>query len=161
MANQGSVDGRKRLAYEESIRALTLQSSVLDDLRARTGILLTAASLTATFVGSRALDDGFTTWTRVALGFFLATGGFCLGVLWPRGDWNFAFDAQAILDGYVNTSDGATLDEMYVRFAEINQKNWKSNTEKIRWLFWSFRLAVLALVLQVPCWLAAIGNAHG
>ncbi|HSS32428.1 MAG TPA: hypothetical protein VLL27_04020 [Solirubrobacterales bacterium] len=72
-----------------------------------------------------------------------------------------AFNAQTILDGYVKTRDGATLDEMHVRFAEVNQENWKHNDQRIRWLFWSFRLAVLALVLQVPCWLAAIGNAHG
>ena len=35
------TDERKKLAYDESIRALGLQSVVLDDLRARTGILLT------------------------------------------------------------------------------------------------------------------------
>lgn len=154
------MDERKKLAYDESIRALSLQSVVLDDLRGRTGILLTAASLTATFVGSRALDDGFTTWTRLALGFFLATGGFCLGVLWPRGQWGFAFNAKTILEGYIHRSDGATIEEMYVTFAEINQSNWEANADRLKWLFWSFRLAVLALVLQVSCWLIAIGSAQ-
>ena len=154
------MDERKKLAYDESIRALSLQSVVLDDLRGRTGILLTAASLTATFIGSRALDDGFTTWTRLALGFFLATGGFCLGVLWPRGQWGFAFNAKTILDGYIKQSNGATIEEMYVAFAEINQSNWEANADRLKWLFWSFRLAVLALVLQVPCWLIAIGSAQ-
>jgi hypothetical protein len=154
------MDERKKLAYDESIRALSLQSVVLDDLRGRTGILLTAASLTATFIGSRALDDGFTTWTRLALGFFLATGGFCLGVLWPRGQWGFAFNAKTILEGYIQQSNGATIEEMYVAFAEINQSNWEANADRLKWLFWSFRLAVLALVLQVPCWLIAIGSAQ-
>jgi hypothetical protein len=152
-------DERKKLAYDESIRALDLQSVVLDDLRTRTGILLTAASLTATFVGSRALDNGFTTWTWIALAFFLASGGFCLGVLWPRGQWGFAFNANTILEGYVQRPAGASIDEMYVEFAKINQANWEANANRLKWLFWSFRLAVLALVLQVPCWLAAIGSA--
>ena len=154
------MDERKKLAYDESIRALSLQGVVLDDLRGRTGILLTAASLTATFIGSRALDHGFTTWTRLALAFFLASGGFCLGVLWPRGQWEFAFNAKTILEGYVQQQAGASIDEMYVAFAEINQANWEANRDRLKWLFWSFRLAVLALVLQVPCWLIAIGGAH-
>ena len=154
-------DPRKRLAFEESIRALTLQSAVLDDLRSRTGILLTATSLTATFVGSRALDGGFSTWTQVALGLFLMTGGFCLGVLWPTGDWGFTFDAKTILDGYVRHPCPATIDQMHVEFAEINQENWQKIDDTLEWLFWSFRLGVLALVLQVPCWLMAIGTANG
>jgi hypothetical protein len=154
-------DSRKRLAFEESVRALAHQSGVLDDLRSRTGILLSAASLTATFVGSRALDGGFSIWTRIALGLFMTTGAFCLGVLWPRGNWGFTFNATTIVDGYVRHPEPATIDEMHVEFAEINQENWETNKERLRWLFWSFRLAVLALVLQVPCWLMAIGNSHG
>lgn len=156
-----SEDPRKRLAFEESIRALTHQSGVLDDLRSRTGILLTAASLTATFIGSRALDGGFSAWTQVALGLFLMSGAFCLGILWPRGNWGFTFNAQTILDGYVRHPGPATIDQMHVEFAEINHENWETNKERLRWLFWSFRLGVLALVLQVPCWLMAIGTANG
>jgi hypothetical protein len=154
-------DPRKRLAFEESIRALTLQSAVLDDLRSRTGILLTAASLTATFVGSRALDEGFSAWTLVALALFLATGGFCLRVLWPSENWQFSFNARTILDGYVREPDSASLNKMLVEFAEFNQENWDANNEKLSRLFRSFRLAVLALVLQVLCWLMAIGMTHG
>jgi len=154
-------DQRKRLAFDESVRALTLQSSVLDDLRARTGILLTAISLTATFVGSRALDDGFSTWTEIAICLFLASAGFCLGILWPRGDWGFSLNASAVLDKYVRERDSASLDRMLEEIADVNQTNWQTNAERLKWLFWCFRLAVLALVLQVPCWLMAIGTAHG
>jgi hypothetical protein len=158
---QETADPRKRLAFDESVRALNLQSSVLDDLRARTGILLSATSLTATFVGARALDEGFATWSCIALGFFVATGGFCLGVLWPRGEWGFTFNAKTIIDGYVSSKEPATLDEMHVEFAQINQENWRTNDERLKWLFWSFRLAVLTLVLQVPCWLVAIAESNG
>jgi len=89
------------------------------------------------------------------------TGGFCLGVLWPRGNWGFTFNANTILDGYVRYPGPATIDQMHVEFAEINQENWETNKERLRWLFWSFRFGVLALVLQVPCWLMAIGTANG
>jgi hypothetical protein len=154
-------DPRKKLAFDESIRSLTLQSSVLDDLRSRTGILLTAVSLTATFLGSKALQHGFTFWTEVGLGCFLVSGGFCLAVLWPSGSWNFVFNAKTILDDYVAGDDPADLDEMLVEFAERNQENWTENDVRLARLFWFFRLAVLALIGQLPCWLIAIGKAHG
>jgi hypothetical protein len=96
----------------------------------------------------------------LALGFFLACGAFCLGVLWPRGQWGFTFNVTTILEGYVQRQDGASLDQMWVEFAKINQNNWEANAERLKWLFWSFRFAVLALVLQVPCWLFAIAQAH-
>jgi hypothetical protein len=127
-------DKRKQLAFEESLRALDMQSEELNDLRGRTGILLTAASLTATFVGSRALDNGFDVWTAAAIGLFIATGGFCLGVLSPSGGWNFVFNATTILDGWIEASPEASLDEMHAEFARTNQQNWKSNDERLRWL---------------------------
>ena len=155
------IDPRKKLAYDESIRALNLQSSALDDLRSRTGILLTAVSLTATFLGSKALDGGFTPWSDAGLGSFVLSGLFCLAILWPTGGWSFVFDARTILSGYVEGPNSAPLDQIYVEFSRINQDNWKANAENLTRLFWYFRLAVLALIAQLPCWLIAIGILHG
>lgn len=47
-----SGDPRLKLVYEESVRGWSLQSSVLDELRNRTGILLAAASVSSAFLGS-------------------------------------------------------------------------------------------------------------
>src|SRR6186997_1437975 len=92
MANEAVGDARKKLAYDESVRSLTQQESVLDALRSRTGILLTAISITATFLGSRALDapGSISTWSWIAIGFFASAGAFALAVLWPRANWCFA-----------------------------------------------------------------------
>jgi hypothetical protein len=49
---------RARLAYEASLRALEHQQRILEGIRSRTGIVLGAASLTASFLGTRALNDG-------------------------------------------------------------------------------------------------------
>jgi hypothetical protein len=46
------------LGYELALRGLDHQESTLDDLRTRTGTLLTATALVATFLGARALDGG-------------------------------------------------------------------------------------------------------
>lgn len=153
-------DPRKKLAYEESIRSLEQQSSSLDDLRSRTGILLTALALSASFLGARALDiSGFSAWSWVAIGCFAAAGFFSLGVLWPSGDWHFTSKAGTILED-VELDDSITLDEMHGTYAKSNQGDWDDNSKKLGRLFWFFRLAVVALVLQVGFWLVALGNPH-
>jgi hypothetical protein len=42
------------LAYEQSVRAIEQQARMLDELRSRTGLLLTGASIVASFLGERA-----------------------------------------------------------------------------------------------------------
>ena len=157
----GSPDPRQALAFEESVRALTIQSSVLDGLRTRTGILLTAIALTASFLGSRALDlVGFSLWAWLAIGFFALAGGFALAVLWPREKgWTFTSSASTMLEGYVTGEDPATIDEMHAELGHYNQEAWEQNGVRLGRLFWFFRLSALALVVQVACWLAALGTA--
>jgi hypothetical protein len=154
-------DPRKKLAYEESIRALEQQSSVLDELRSRTGVLLAALSLSASFLGAQALkNSGFAGWSWAAVGTFAASGLLSLRVLWPGAGWKFTANAKTIIED-VNSGDPPTLDQMYETYAEDNQEVWADNSEKrLKPLFRCFRLAVLALVLQVAFWLLALGNPH-
>lgn len=59
------------LAYELSLRALERQERVLDELRGRTGVLLAASSLAASFLGARAADAGSGVLTFAALAAFV------------------------------------------------------------------------------------------
>lgn len=154
-------DPRKKLAYEESIRALEQQSSVLDELRSRTGVLLAALSLSASFLGAQALKNpGFTAWSWAAIGSFAASGLLSLRVLWPGTGWKFTSNAKTIIED-VNSDDPPTLDQMYETYAEDNQEVWEKNSQdRLKPLFRCFRFAVLALVLQVAFWLLALGNPH-
>lgn len=160
MGDEVVEDARKSLAYKESVRALGQQESVLDALRSRTGILLTAISITATFLGARALDapGGISTWSWVAIGFFAGAGGCALAVLWPRDDWRFAANPTRILDDYIEGDDPATLDEMHDELARHNRSDWERNAARLGKLFSLFRLAALLLVVQVGFWLIAIGS---
>jgi hypothetical protein len=150
-------DPRKKLAYEESIRALQLQSGALDDLRARTGILLAALALTATFLGSRVLDDsGLCTWSLLALLSFAASGIACLSVLWPSGDWHFTANARTIIED-IKSGESKDVDEMFEVYALSNQEDWETNKrDGLDPLVWRFRVAVLTLILQVGFWLVAL-----
>jgi len=46
----------EQLAHEAALRRLDKQEGVLDELRARTGILLAASSLAASFLGRQAFE---------------------------------------------------------------------------------------------------------
>jgi hypothetical protein len=155
------ADPRKKLAYDESVRSLQLQSGVLDDLRGRTGILLTALSLTATFLGARALDlGGFSKWSWAAIAFFGVSALCCLWILRPGGKWTFTTSATYILREYVDGSEPKTLDEVHVALAEDNQKSRDENNDALDNLYLIFTIAIVALVLQVGFWLAALGTSH-
>ena len=65
----------EELAYGESVRAIESQAGGLDELRTRTGVLLAAASIVASFLGAEALKAGD------AEG--LTAGA--LGAFWRRG----------------------------------------------------------------------------
>lgn len=51
------------VAYEEAVRALSEQQGVIDSFRSRAGLLLSAAAITTSFLGSQALDGENTHWT--------------------------------------------------------------------------------------------------
>jgi hypothetical protein len=78
------AEGLQRLAYELSLRALSQQEGVLNELRSRTGTLLAASSLVASFLGARAIGSGDYRWLTVfALIAFAVSVLACLYVLLP------------------------------------------------------------------------------
>jgi hypothetical protein len=117
--------------------------------------------LSASFLGARSLDlYGFISWNWAAIVAFAVSGAACLGILWPRGRWKFTSNAKTIIED-VEKGEFANVDEMYAFYARTNQADWEANSkDRLRWLFWCFRIAVLALILQVVFWLSALGTAH-
>lgn len=82
-----------QLAYELSLRARDQQEASLRELRARTGTLLAASSLTASFLGAPALAGGVTVPLVLALAAFVAAMVLCLVVVLPTPRLVFALDA--------------------------------------------------------------------
>jgi hypothetical protein len=67
----------EQLSYDLARGALAEQDRAIDELRARTGTLLAASSIVASFLGGRALDaHGFNWESIVALGCFGAAALF-------------------------------------------------------------------------------------
>jgi hypothetical protein len=74
-----------RIAYDEAVRALSQQQSMIDSLRTRAGLLLSAAAITTSFLGAQALNDGgpsVATW--LALAGFVGLSVASLAILWPH-----------------------------------------------------------------------------
>ncbi len=85
----------ERLAYELALRGLDKQEQVLSELRARTGILIAAAAVAVSFLGS----DAFAAETPMApavltLVSFLVSVGASIYVLIPKKNLTFSPDGD-------------------------------------------------------------------
>jgi hypothetical protein len=89
----------------EARRAIGVQVGALDELRARTGLLLAAASLSGSFLGAAAANSG------TDLGFiggaaviaFVLGVGSCIRVLWPKNKgWTFVNSPTQLIADWVD-----------------------------------------------------------
>src|SRR3954464_2349783 len=80
---------------ETAVRALAQQEAALEALRARTGTVLTAASVIASFLGGQAIArNGLTIWVGAALAAFSIVVVLSIGGLVPKRLY-FSIDAVA------------------------------------------------------------------
>lgn len=95
----------ENVILEEARRAIDFQASALDELRARTGILLAAAAVSGSFLGAATAraDVGFGFLGGVAVVAFVLGIAFCIVVLWPPGDdaWIFVNSPKQLINDWV------------------------------------------------------------
>ncbi len=145
------------LAYHAALRALDKQEDVLDELRARTGVLLAASSLGTSFLGRSALDDAPRAVVVLALAAFATTIAASVYILLPKKHtFFFSLSGTAILEELYEFRDDP--DEVRRRLTYDLQRFWERNDDAIQTLFWSFRIAAVALVVDIVLLLAAVSN---
>ena len=137
-----------QIAYETGLRALDKQERVLEELRARTGLLLAAASLAASLLGREAFVEASPAWlVVVALAAFVITLAASLYVLLPRRGFTFALGGPAVYEQlYVHRTD---LDEVHRILAYDVQRFWDENDARLQPVFFAFRIGVGALAVEV------------
>ena len=129
----------ERLAYEVSLKALERQENVIDELRSRTGTLLAASSLSASFLGARALDHPGGTWLGlIALGLFGVSVGSAVFVLLPRTRLILVLRGSEI---FTPDLGGQGLPETYRRLTYWIEAFLERNEPPIGRLFIFFRIA--------------------
>jgi hypothetical protein len=153
-----------RLAYEASVRAIDDQAKVLDDLRSRSGTLLAASALVASFLGSRALAAAngieVVSFNGLAVGAFVLLAVLALIILWP---FRFGSDLSAaevieIIDSRAD-NEPVTAAEAYRELALQLERTYDLNAVKARLMFWLLRAAILALVCEVAAWILVLWRA--
>jgi hypothetical protein len=141
----------EQLAYDLSLRSLSQQEGLLNEVRARTGVLLAATAIAISLLGGRALDDGERTVLNMA-GVALGVLSFLLSVyvLAPKGQFSFSPQGAEAYEHFV--AEGSGVREAQRVLAYWNREIWEGNQKVIDRMLGSFRWACLALVGSVLVW---------
>lgn len=153
----------EQLAYDEAKAAIDRQSTALDGLRSRAGILLAAVSLATSFFSGLVLrEDDLRTRVIVlagfAAGFALLASALCVAVLWPpRGEkakWYFNLSARGIL----RQLDASDVDEAtaYRELALRHEANYDRNETGLEHRFRLFRAACIMVGLEALAWFVSL-----
>lgn len=141
------TEGLEKLAYDEALRALDKQERLLEEMRARTGVLLAASSFAASFLGPQAfLHPNSKELALAALAAFVLTLGASLFILVPKRSLVFAAAGAEIYEGFYAIRNDMT--EVYRRLAHDLDTYWELNEGEMVWLGRAFALAAGALVVQ-------------
>jgi hypothetical protein len=148
----------ERLAYEAALRALDKQERLIEELRSRTGLLLAAASLAASFLGREAFaEDPKRGLAILALVAFLLAVGASVYVLLPKtGKFIFAMVGAGLYEGLYELRDD--LGEVYRRLAYDLDRFWDDNDVELQKLFRAFRLAAVGLSAEIVILIAMVSD---
>jgi hypothetical protein len=140
------------LSHKAAIRALDLQERGVEQLRARTGTLLAASSLTASFLGAQAIRraDGIGTPSVLALIALASSIVLCIYVLLPKSGFVFEISPSRMYESLFEVGQDET--EVRRRLAYWLEDFWRANQAQIDTLGRYFLVAAIALILQLAFW---------
>jgi hypothetical protein len=129
-------------------QALSQQEETLTELRARTGTLLTAASLVASFLGGQALTrHGLSIWVIAALAAFGMSVVLSIYVLLPKAGLIFALDAPETYNALYDIREDE--EEIDRRLAYWLQSFREKNQLTVGRLTRAFEIAGFALLVEI------------
>ena len=148
------MESPETIIYEESKRAIVVQAASLDELRSRTGLLLAAASVTASFLASQATTrSDLGVLGGVALLTFAVAVGACIHVLWPRKNgWTFVLSAKVLGEDWIDHEQPGGTAAMQRFIAEKLEGHYDANQRKLDALFRAFQVGAIATGAEVILW---------
>ena len=147
-----------RIAYDEAVRALSQQQSMIDSLRTRAGLLLSAAAITTSFLGAQALNDGgpsLATW--LALACFVSLSIAALAILWPHS-LEFTANPANVIESYIETAEPLSVPEIHRDLALHMHRSYDENLSGQQQLASRFRLAGVLLTVEVLFWIVDLAS---
>jgi hypothetical protein len=149
-----------KVAYDEAVRALSEQRNAIDNLRARAGLLFSAAAITTSFLGAQALRDGGSTLVSwLALLVFAAVAAASLAMLWPH-KWDVAANPRDVIETYIESAEPIPMEAFHRDLSLHMHRSYLENQEGLEQLAVFLRVASGLLALDVVLWLAAIAARH-
>lgn len=154
------MDERLKVVYDEAVRAITQQAGSLDELRARAGMLFSAASFAAGFLGGAQ----FVTHKHLSPDVWVGIVGFAVAsisaalILMPRGlflkrlltPWVFSNSPNALLAKYVDGEPKSyDIDGMYRQAASDFDVEFGKNQKSLDLLGWLVVAACAGVIVEV------------
>jgi hypothetical protein len=138
----------EKLAYEAALRGLDKQENLFEELRARTGVLLAAASLAASFLGQQAFrQPNAGAPAGVALVAFLVAIVASIFILMPKEDLVFSLTGAGLYEGLHKDRDD--IGDVYRQLAYAVDRFWESNSRAIAALIAIYKIGAGALVVEI------------
>jgi hypothetical protein len=149
-----SPDPQLRLVYEESLRSLEAQRTLIDSVRSRAGTLVFATALVSSLLGGQALVDGLDAWDWPGLVLLLIIGVLAVVIVWPYRAAGFRSDVDDLVHRFVDADLG--IDEMHRQLAYRMQEDRLQNIPVVLRMRVAFGVGLACLVLQILAWMLAL-----
>jgi hypothetical protein len=140
----------EEIAYDAALRALDKQETVVAELRARSGVLLGAASVALSF-----LAHGRGAFVFIALIPYAIAVAAGVRVLLPKRSLRFALSGRGTIEGLYAFRDQP--DQVYRRLAYELDRLLQRNDVALKPLLRAYRIASFALVAEIG--VLALGSA--
>jgi hypothetical protein len=153
-------DDATRLAfiYQEALRGLLQQQSLVEGMNSRAGNMIFAASFASSLLGARALSDGVGFWDWLAVMFLFGIGALIVFMLWPYYNYTFRFDPKELLSKYVDGGAHVSMSEMHRELALRIEADRINNWRIIQRLRLALQLSLIFLLLEIVAWLFSIAR---
>ncbi|HEY6549837.1 MAG TPA: hypothetical protein VIY71_01410 [Solirubrobacterales bacterium] len=145
----------------EARRAISVQVAALDELRARTGLLLAAASLSGSFLGSAAANRGVSVdfWGGAAVIAFVIGVGSCIKVLWPKNKgWTFVTSPKILIADWVEID--RPDESLPIFLAEKLEAHFDKNKARLDGLYEWFQAAAISVGASVIMGSIQLATSH-
>lgn len=131
---------------------------MIDSLRTRAGVLLSAAAITTSFLGAQALNDGgpgVATW--LALACFAGLAIAVLMILLPHR-MEFTANPANVIESYVETPEPLSVAEIHRDLSLHMHKSYADNLAGQAQLAFRFQLAGILLTVEVILWIVDLAS---
>jgi hypothetical protein len=154
----GENHAQLAFVYQEALRGLAHQQTVVEGLNTRAGNLIFATAFATSLLGTRALQDGLGVWDWIAVALLLLSGASMAIMLWPYYNYTFRFDPAELLARYVDGAALAPMPTMHRELALRIRSDMIGNWRTLHRIRVALQASLLLLLFEILAWLLSIGG---